>query len=163
MIDGYGTHLPVLFACIASTDGPVIELGCGWYSTPLIHAATPNRQVLTLDKDKGWLDKFQYLASERHQIELVKDWSRPTLVPKLGAVLWSVCLVDCESHGERRDALAFVRPRCRYVILHDSEVPEFAPVMGQFRYRLDFKRMTPNTTVFSDYQPLDQIKELCGL
>ena len=53
---GYATRQPLLALAVAQTDGPILELGCGHYSTPLLHAlretgpaATPVRR----DKSAG--------------------------------------------------------------------------------------------------------------
>lgn len=34
----FATHIPALLACLECTSGPVLELGSGWFSTPIVSA-----------------------------------------------------------------------------------------------------------------------------
>jgi hypothetical protein len=56
----YGTHIAPLLTAVLATDGPVLELGCGDFSTPLLHAicAKQNRLLVSTDTDKAWLELF---------------------------------------------------------------------------------------------------------
>ena len=36
----FATHMPVLLACLEHTSGPVLELGSGWFSTPVAKGAS---------------------------------------------------------------------------------------------------------------------------
>jgi len=69
-IDLWGTHIPVLAACVAKTTGPVLELGCGHYSTRLLHAlcGAMGRQLLTVDVNLKWLARFADLRAPLHEI-----------------------------------------------------------------------------------------------
>ena len=37
-----GTHLPVLMDIVSKTDGPILEIGTGVFSTPYLHWACFN-------------------------------------------------------------------------------------------------------------------------
>ena len=68
---GFGSHVRVLAAAAVATTGDVLELGTGFYSTPLLHtiaqAAGGTRMIVSTDTDAGWLLLFSHLAASFHQ------------------------------------------------------------------------------------------------
>ena len=53
----FATHMPLLLACLRRTSGPVLELGSGWFSTPLIAALATDRLVRTVETiDMKWMN-----------------------------------------------------------------------------------------------------------
>ncbi|CAM9318666.1 unnamed protein product [Chrysoparadoxa australica] len=74
--EGYGSHLPLLLSATLATDGHVLELGCGYYSTvPLHHLLEAELQVggkarrlVTAETSMSWLNKFAYLKADWHQL-----------------------------------------------------------------------------------------------
>ena len=71
MMDLYATHQRLLVKYMMQTEGAILELGCGNYSTPLIHeiATAQGRSVLTLDSQQPWLNQFTYMQSEQHRFQ----------------------------------------------------------------------------------------------
>ena len=45
----FATHIPALLACLEHTSGPVLELGSGWFSTPIVSAFATDRLVRTIE------------------------------------------------------------------------------------------------------------------
>jgi hypothetical protein len=69
----WGSHLPSLAACLASSRGPVIELGVGHFSTPFLHAYCASFDLLDPAQQRicfHWTN-LQPLFSEENQ----KKWS----------------------------------------------------------------------------------------
>ena len=67
--DCYSTHRPVLVKILAITDGPVLELGCGWGSTPLLHklCKEQNRMLITVEDNMDWMARFkEQFESDSH-------------------------------------------------------------------------------------------------
>ncbi len=54
----FATHMPALLACLEHTSGPVLELGSGWFSTPIVSAFATDRLVRTIETNPEW-----YVAS----------------------------------------------------------------------------------------------------
>src|ERR1019366_4837505 len=73
-MDPYATHLAPLVACIRHTQGAVIELGCGDYSTPILHHLCPGRLLVSADSNRAWLGRFADLACDMHILCHVPDW-----------------------------------------------------------------------------------------
>ena len=43
----FATHIPALLACLEHTSGPVLELGSGWFSTPIVSASATDLESLS--------------------------------------------------------------------------------------------------------------------
>lgn len=116
-INPWATHLPVLLAACAATRGTVLECGCGHNSTVILHSicAPEERELITLESDIDWLDKFRDLGSGWHHLRHVENWRDPPLP--------LACAVAFIDHGQapRGPLVARVREIAKYVVMHDSE------------------------------------------
>ena len=101
--DGHGTHQPVLYAALQATAGDVIEFGMGYYSTPMLHdlCAAAGRQLVSLDTDESWVDRFRWLGSASHRIMHVESWEGDVEVEALYAREWGLALVDQHPEAAR--------------------------------------------------------------
>ena len=75
-MDLYATHQRLLVKYMMQTTGPVIELGAGNYSTPILHeiAAAQGRPLTTVDNNPEWLNRFKLFEWERHTLTLLPSW-----------------------------------------------------------------------------------------
>lgn len=144
-----GSHLPALVACVAVTDGPVLELGLGEFSTPVLHALCfRGRKLVSLDHDQRALDNFGCLASDWHEVRLDPNYAS---LDRLAREPWGVVLVD-HWPSERRaaDALKFLG--AEFVVVHDAEAQAIGPpimakaINAGLRVRL-YQRFEPWTLI----------------
>lgn len=118
----YQSHLPALLACIAATEGAVLELGVGHFSTPQLHALLYSKfQILiSADDNEGWINEFKkYYDPERHRLLLV-DYKEA--IPLFAKERWGVAFIDHSPGGENR-AAAFkaLIEVSDYVVMHDAQ------------------------------------------
>jgi len=69
-----GTHsVPLAISCM-NTTGPVLEMGCGLYSTLMLHTICEKqgRRLHTVDHTLSWLKKFMHLETQSHTFEYLK-------------------------------------------------------------------------------------------
>jgi len=159
----FATHIPVLLACLRRTTGPVLELGSGWFSTPLVAAFATDRLVRTIETNPEWYDRisrvctYQPITRHRHQIVFVPDYNDAPIEDHQ----WSVVLLDHEPPPRRGVDALRLRDRCQLMIGHDSEHPDYGygPVFDTFKYRFTLSSVFPWTTVVSDTDPLDWIAD----
>jgi hypothetical protein len=158
----YGTHMAPLLTVVARTNGPILEMGCGDYSTPLLHAlcAPTQRFLLSTDTDKRWLSLFLDLRTQWHQFDYIPvyedDWSRnpkPELWDRIGTDRhWSVIFID-HRPGERRVVdIVRLRNYTDIFVVHDSQQPTYGydRVLATFKYRYVYERYATQTTIVSD-------------
>jgi hypothetical protein len=150
--------MPVLLACLRHTAGPVLELGSGWFSTPLVAAFATDRLVRTVETNHEWYDRisrvctYQPITRHRHQIAFVPDYNDAPIDDQQ----WSVVLLDHEPPPRRGVDALRPRDRCQLMIGHDSEHPDYGygPAFDTFKYRFTLSSVFPWTTVVSDTDPL---------
>jgi hypothetical protein len=158
----FATHMPVLLACLRHTTGPVLELGSGWFSTPLVAAFATDRLVRTVETNHEWYDRisrictYQPITRHRHQVIYVPDYDDAPIDDHH----WSVVLLDHEPPPRRGVDALRLRDRCQLMIGHDSEHPDYCygPVFDTFKFRFTLSTVFPWTTVVSDTDPLDWIE-----
>lgn len=158
----FGSHLPVLIHAVQKTKGPILELGCGLYSTIYLHWACyhKKRKLVTLEGNRRYFKngQFKKLNKPWHILRVVEDWDKEDLKGR-----WSVVLID-HAPGWRRPLEAKKLTNADYVIIHDTD-PETAAdykyeeegMFDLFKYRFDYKPKdphTPQTTVLSNKHDL---------
>lgn len=155
-IDLWSTHLPLLVEAVLNTTGPVLELGCGHYSTRVLHAiagAFPERPFVTCDTNAGWVAKFLDLRSANHQIVCAEDVSGYT------KDRWEVVFVDEAPAQHRIVQMLKLRPVTRLFIVNNTEpgrpVYRYDELLPTFPHRFDYMRYPVWTSVLSD-APLPQ-------
>lgn len=159
----FATHMPLLLACLRHTNGPVLELGSGWFSTPLVAAFATDRLVRTIETNPQWYDRvsqiatFQPITHHRHQIVYVPDYNDAPMDDHQ----WSVVLLDHEPPPRRGIDALRLKARSQLIIGHDSEHPDYGygPAFDAFKYRFTLSSVFPWTTVVSDSDPLDWIAD----
>jgi hypothetical protein len=155
--------MPVLLACLRRTTGPVLELGSGWFSTPLVAAFATDRLVRTVETNHEWYNSisrvctYQPITRHRHQIVFVPNYNDAPVDDHQ----WSVVLLDHEPPPRRGVDALRLRDRCQLMIGHDSEHPDYGygPVFDTFKYRFTLSSTFPWTTVVSDTDPLDWVAD----
>ena len=159
-VDGYGTHKKVLKRAIELTIGPVLELGTGFHSTPLIHdlCAPKQRPVVSVDESEEWLQKFEQYRTDWHVMVRVPytvngqpDWN---MVP-YQAARWGVALVDQHPTAGRLVSISALADYCDLIVVHDTDCPTYyyEMLLKTFKYRFDYKSEMPYTTVVSNTMP----------
>ena len=166
-INAYGTHFPVLATIAANTSGPILEMGCGDYSTPMLHAlcAPTKRMLVSTDADKRWLELF---------VDMQRDWHTFTYVPayephsernNLGFSVgqhvwdtigsdthWSMVFIDHTPGLRRVDDIARLRSHTDIFVIHDAQDKWFGydEAVKTFKYIYEYRRYHVTTLVVSD-------------
>lgn len=104
---GGGSHLPILSKLIHMTEGPILELGMGLFSTPYLHwvCYDSQRKLVSYENKKDFFELFDFGDKREknnkydyHKIKFVEDndWDKVDLSGH-----WSIVLVD-HNPGPRR-------------------------------------------------------------
>ena len=158
----YGSHVLVLLPCLQLTDGPVLELGGGIYSTSLLSLYSQSRFCRTIETNMFWYEKIRSffplspdITDRRgHEILHAKDYENALISDRC----WEIALVDQEASC-RVKSIKRLKDCCRIMIIHDTERPSLDEVMQDFRYKLDVRKVLPNTSIVSDTDDLHWLKE----
>ena len=107
--DGFGSHLPVLRWLLEVTDGPILEVGGGKYSTPLFSQS--GRELVTVEEEPKWRDEMAL-----YHRGVVTD-----TIPTEGS--YSIVFIDHEPESIRRQALDSLEGRYEVAVVHDVWKP----------------------------------------
>jgi len=148
----YGTHMAPLITAVMNTDGPILEMGCGDFSTPLLHAicAEKNRFLLSAETDEAWMNFFLDLERDWHQFCYVNSEED---CDKVGAdVHWSVVLIDHAPAERRIVDIKRLRKNTDIFVVHDTEQRgyNYKKILPSFKYKFTYKRYSKTTTLVSD-------------
>lgn len=114
----YGSHQKVLFDMIARTNGPILELGSGDFSTAQLHELLEGRKFTTYDNNQEWLNKYIYLQNDFHAFVCT---DAKTFYEN-DTEHWGLVFIDNGVWEDRFDALYKYKDTADYVVIHDSEV-----------------------------------------
>jgi hypothetical protein len=139
---GEGSHIPLLASVVAiARPGPVLELGVGEKSTPLLRAmcAVMKRGLVSADTSSEWAEKSGAVTLDSVPLN----------------VEWSVVFIDTTAPPSRLDLLRSIRGHAEYIVIHDTDnqsgdLGGLLLELETFPHRYDYKRLTPWTTVVSD-------------
>ena len=69
----FGTHSRLLWSAAKASEGDILEMGTGTFSTTMLHNLTKvaGRALVSAETDSSWLSKFQEQGSGHHQLLLV--------------------------------------------------------------------------------------------
>lgn len=158
----WGTHQTPLITTVMYTDGPILELGCGDFSTPLLHAicSVNQRMLVSTDSDKKWLRLFLDLERPWHKFIYVPVFENPKN-PQLNKwdeigndTHWNVVFIDHAPAHRRAVDIERLRPHTDIFVVHDTESPRvyvgYSTILPSFKYKVVYKRYKTETTVVSD-------------
>lgn len=163
----YATHLAPLIACINKTNGGVLELGMGLFSTPYLHYACTigKRRLVSLENDKGWYKHFAksdfihfLFENEYHNLDLIDVYEETSYMNEE----WDVVLVDQTPDLSRKETVKKLANKAKYIIIHDSdEIHEktyhYSEIYPLFKYIRHWDQDDRRATVLSNFVVLEDL------
>ena len=151
-----GSHLPLLMKAVALTTGPILELGCGLYSTNPLHWACflQKRRLVTYENNPEYFEFLKAYENDFHKVHCIDRWADIDISEP-----WSVAFVDHapgpEEPYDSRWQEAIRLQHAEYVVMHDTERRNekrhrMIAIAKHFKYRFWWREAMPNTTVFSN-------------
>ena len=154
-----GSHVApltrALLAYWSCMRGKVLELGVGWWSTPLLHGLCEwgSEELVSVDDDPEWVKALGdiYRRPWHHFI------SNPD-IRDLTYQHWGLAFVDSSPGDKRVDMILALKHRVEVFVAHDVEadIPPSAGAYGwsrldgAFKYEYVFKDVRPWTAIWSD-------------
>lgn len=136
---------------VAETEGPILELGCGLYSTNPLHWACwlSKRKLVTYENNPQFYDFLKKYETDFHEVHCITDWDKIDISSP-----WSVAFVDHEPGLRRGVELARLQ-HAEYVVAHDTEGRNdrkygFSKSTHLFKYQFEYLHAFPHTSVYSN-------------
>jgi hypothetical protein len=148
----------MLLKCIQATEGGVLEMGTGLFSTPFLHwlCSEKQRRLISYEDNYDFYRLARIFQNRFHRIRLVEDWDKLDIGGH-----WSVALIDNSTKYRASMAIA-LKDKVDYVVMHDTNDPvhyRYQYVWSHFKYRYDDTRQSPWTSVVSNFENLKWLEE----
>jgi hypothetical protein len=159
----YGTHLPCLIRAMEKTNGAVLELGMGVFSTPYLHyqCILSKRKLVSYENFKDWIQFFFDYGYEcdNHEIHFVEKYSDAKIERP-----WDVVLIDQTPDSSRAEEIKRLANLAKYIIIHDSNGRNeknyhYSEIYPLFKYRTDWNKDKNHATVLSNFVDLKDFWE----
>ena len=156
----YSSHIPVLLEAIRMTEGAVLEMGIGYFSTSILHwlCAPLGRMVVSLENNKQMYDLLPSFKDPLHEVNLINSWEKADIEWPWG---WAV--IEHEPGKRRKIDAARLAQHARLILLHDTSpeqdrVFQYGEVWPLFKYVLHYHDLFPGTSLLSNFIKLDEQK-----
>lgn len=155
----WGSHLPILVKVVNRSEGPILEMGTGLFSTPILHwlCLDQKRELVSYDNTRQYYEMNKTFESPTHRLLYVDNdaWDMADIDKHWG-------LVFIDHHPSLRRGVDAIRLAnlADYVVMHDtndSKAHGYNEVYPHFKYRYDWKRTKPYTTVLSNFHSLENL------
>ena len=139
----------MLIKIVLKSRGDVVEVGSGFFSTPLLHwlCKGMNRKLITYESDPDYFKFAKKFQSLGHTIRLIENWDEMDFKTHRGVVF-----IDHVPERRSTDILNF-KDKADYIVIHDTEADSYnyETVWSHFKYRYDWKDCRPWTSVVSNF------------
>jgi len=158
-IGGYGSHQPALIHLLNTiTKGNVMEFGMGDDSTPLMHliCEKQNRNLLSIDSDKAWFDKFTEYKSEKHKMFIFDVDKILKKEYDFFNKKYSIVFVDAAPQEIRQPFIELIKKNADYILAHDTEQKCYSYDFSSFKYVYHFDKVRKQTSLLSNIDEIDE-------
>jgi hypothetical protein len=154
----YCSHLPILMRALDKTEGTILEFGVGEFSSPVIAmmARLQGRKAHFYESDKEWL-KYVRTKYDNRMCEwnFVENWDEIHIRKMAG-----FAFIDHEPGIRRKDDIKRFANSIQVIGVHDTQpkgdkVYRYSEIYPLFKYRRDFTKYAPHTTLLSNFVCLD--------
>lgn len=156
-ITRYGSHLPVLIRAVALTDGPILEMGMGYASSPFLHFAcvTTKRPLVSYENDPEYFQFAKDFRAGFHEVHCISNWAKADIEKP-----WDVALIDHVPGWRRKTDVRRLAPFVKYLVIHDSAGRndrkfQYKEVLPLFKWQYNYDDYgLPKTSVLSNFVDL---------
>lgn len=165
----YGTHLAALIKVTSLTQGDVLELGVGMFSTPVLHylCILSKRHLVSYDNDKAWIKRFSVSSFSNfkyegpyHKFIYVKNWDEAKIEKP-----WDVVLVDHSPDTRRIVEIRRLAKLAKYIVIHDSNESgekiyqnyHYSQIYPLFKFKKVWDYDNRHATVLSNFVSLEDL------
>lgn len=154
-----GSHIPVLIKILSESEGPILELGTGLNSTPVLHWLC-NETKRKIDSYES-IPMFHRIArnyeNDYHKVHFIEDWDTLKIDQH-----WGVVFIDHWPGKRRNVEMERLSQNADYVIVHDTEPNsdwhyKYSNAFDKYKYRYDYTKAYPNTSIFSNFKDLSNL------
>ena len=151
------THLPLLVRAFELSEGDVLEMGTGYFSTLVLKwlCEMHDRTLYSFEGNKKWYDRAMRKPKPFQELIYTPNWDDVDIERH-----WGLAFIDHGPNKRRHVDIARLANYADYIVIHDTE-PEsdknyhYSKIWDLFKYRYDYKKCLPWTSVVSNTKELN--------
>ncbi len=156
-VEKWASYMPALLVMLAHTKGPVLEVGVGHYSTPVLHAICQAecRPLVSLEADPEWAKLFGRYSDGENGMHRIVTGEYDEMIPHFAKEKWAIAFLDHSPGPRRARDMMLLADTVDYFIVHDFEgaiQAEFDALMKHGYYRFVTRDRNPPTLIAGMYQ-----------
>lgn len=153
------THIPLLVMVFEISEGDVLEMGTGYFSTLMLRwlCEMQNRTLYSFESSKKWYDRAMKKPKTFQTMTYVENWDDADIERP-----WGMAFIDHGPNYRRQHDIKRLANCAKYIVIHDTE-PEveksyhYSNIWDLFQYRYDYTRCLPWTSVVSNFADLSNL------
>ena len=149
----HASHLPAVVMALQHTEGDVLELGAGLYSTFALHwlCLYLDRRLVSYEHDLQFYRMVEHCWADWHELYKINDWDDAKLEQP-----WGVALVDHGPAERRKVDIARLAEWAQCIVVHDTQSSQrhhyhYEEVWPLFKYVRAFSRSRPASVMASNF------------
>lgn len=163
--EGWSSHTAMLIKVLQHSEGPVLEIGGGLFSTPLLHwmCKEMDRKLITYENDRKYYGFIKDFNRGDHQTILVEDWNKIDIE----STHWGMVFIDHSPSIRRIKEAKRVANNADFIICHDTQPGEdkfykYHWLWDKFKYIYHYEKASPRTSVLSNFKDLTFLYDTFG-
>jgi len=148
------THIPLLVRAFTQSEGDVLEMGTGYFSTLILRwlCEMSGRTLYSFEGSKGWYERALKKSKPFHKLIYAPDWDKTDIERH-----WGLVFIDHGPNWRRHIDIKRLVNFADYIVIHDTE-PEsdkayhYSRIFPLFKYKYDFNKYKPWTSVVSNFK-----------
>lgn len=154
----YGTHLAALIKAAEKTNGDILELGMGLFSTPYLHykCILTGRKLVSYENFESYAQFFiEYgYPNDNHEINIIDDYANAKIDKP-----WDLVLIDQTPDSSRIIEAKRLANLAKYIVIHDSNdknerIYHYSEIYPLFKYKTVWDKDKNHATVLSNFVDL---------
>jgi hypothetical protein len=160
------THIPLLVRTFEKSEGDVLEMGTGYFSTMILRwlCEMSGRMLYSFESKEYWYNRIASKPKPYHKVFLTPNFDNAPIERH-----WGMALVDHGPNTRRKIDIARLSNYADYIVIHDTQpdhknnigLPNdynYDSIWSLFKYRYDFTKYLPWTSVVSNFKDLKDIQ-----
>lgn len=122
-VEKWASFMPALLVMLAHTKGPVLEVGVGHYSTPVLHAICKAecRPLTSLEDNMDWAKRFFDLSDGPEGPHRIAVGNYDDMITDVARSKWSLAFLDHSPGPRRAQDMSLLSESVDNFIVHDYE------------------------------------------
>lgn len=161
------THIPLLVRVFDKSEGDVLEIGTGYFSTLILKwlCTMTGRKLVSYETKEGWYKRAKAKATKNHDVIFCPNLDEADFDKKH----WGLVFIDHGPNTRRIVDIKRLVNKCDYMVIHDTqpnsdknpELPtnyHYEEIWPLFKYKYHYKKILPWTSVVSNVKELNDIE-----